>query len=134
VDQKTPIDAISTAVPAGTTRTPLPANRIPGYTAPPIETATPAEIDALVSAEVARSAKSVTPKTYVGIDGKPHQIQYNGAGQSATEELRREDRRKVLMDELKANPAAFARSHDLSMKEVGWILDGSSDFPERLLD
>lgn len=122
--------------PGGATTGPLtrPAGQIPGYSAPPIETATPAEVAALLQAEVERSARSEPPKTFVGIDGKPKTFQYNKTQESAAREEARDIRRKLLMQQLSADPQRFARDNQLTLKEVQWIVDGTSDFPDRLLD
>ena len=38
------------------------------------------------------------------------------------------------MRELEADPARFAREHRLSLKQVQWIADGETDFPDELLE
>ena len=39
-----------------------------------------------------------------------------------------------LARELEADPARFARDHHLSLKQVQWIVDGETDFPDSLLE
>lgn len=111
-----------------------PTAQVPGYSAPPIESMTPSEVAALRAAEVERSAKSQPPKTFVGIDGKQHVLQYNQTAQSRAIEESREVRRALLMKQMMADPQRFARDNRLSLKEVQWILDGDSDFPDRMLE
>lgn len=106
-----------------------------GFVAPRLEDVTPLEVEQLRDAEVTRSAQSPEPpKTFVGADGKRQPFLYNGSSQSSAVEDGREDRRKLLMQQLRADPVGFARTHELAEKEVRWILDGTEDFPERLLD
>lgn len=106
-----------------------------GYVAPKLEDATPLEVEQLREAEVTRSAQSPEPpKSFVGADGKRHPFQYNGSAQSSAIEDARDARRKLLMQQLRADPVGFARTNKLAKKEVQWILDGTEDFPERLLD
>ena len=106
-----------------------------GHVAPKLDDATPLEIEQLREAEVARSAKSPEPpKSYLGADGNRHAFQYNGSAQSSAVEDARDVGRKLLMQQLRADPVGFARTHKLAAKEVQWILDGAEDFPERLLD
>lgn len=111
-----------------------PAGQIPGYSAPPIQTATPAEVAALVQAEIDRSARSEPPKTFIGIDGKPKTFQYNTTPEQAAREDARDARRRLLMQQLKADPQRFAHDNQLTLKEVQWIVDGTGDFPDRMLD
>ena len=106
-----------------------------GFVAPMLEDATPLELEQMREAEVARSAQSAEPpKSFVGADGRQHPFQYNGSAQSGATEQAREVRRKLLMQQLRADPVGFAKANSLVAKEVQWILDGSEDFPERLLD
>lgn len=106
-----------------------------GYVAPKLEDATPSEIEQLREAEVTRSAESPEPpKSFVGADGNRHPFQYNGSAPSSAVEAARDVGRKLLMQQLRADPVGFALTHKLAAKEVQWILDGSEDFPERLLD
>ena len=107
--------------------------QVPGYSPPPIESASPAEIVALKQAEADHSAAAVAPATYVGIDGKRHAMQYNSPDAGA-EQAAREERRQLLMAQLMADPQKFAKAHGLALKEVGWILDGKTDFPDRLFE
>jgi hypothetical protein len=102
------------------------------YLPPDIATATPAEVQAMRDAEVERSAASVPKATYKGIDGKTHSFHYDAA-QDRIAAARQQERREMLMRELQADPARFAREHQLSLKEVQWIVDGDADFPDRLL-
>jgi hypothetical protein len=111
-----------------------PVGQVPGYSAPPIESFTAAEVAELHRAEVERSAKSDPPKTFVGIDGKTHAFEYNTSAQSSAKEDARAVRRALLMRQLMADPQRFARENKLTLKEVQWIVDGDSDFPDRLLD
>ena len=103
-----------------------------GYVPPDLATATPAEIQAIHDAEVRNSAAAEAPKTYKGIDGKPKAFSYNDARAEA-EEVVRDARRQQLMQELKRDPSAFARKYGMASKEAQWILDGTTDFPDRLL-
>lgn len=137
----TPLPAVRQDVPAGVGQGPSnvslvthPVGQVPGYTAPPIESMTPGEVAALREAEVERSAKSEPPRTFVGIDGKQHVLQYNGSAKSRAIDDAREVRRTLLMKQLMADPQRFARDNRLTLKEVQWILDGDSDFPDRMLD
>ncbi|OGT59133.1 MAG: hypothetical protein A3E01_20065 [Gammaproteobacteria bacterium RIFCSPHIGHO2_12_FULL_63_22] len=129
-DASVPV-ATPTVAPAPVAR---PVGQVPGYTAPPIESLTPAEVAQLHRAEVERSAKSEPPKTFVGIDGKTHAFEYNSSAKSSAKEEAREVRRALLMRQLMADPQRFARENKLTLKEVQWIVDGDSDFPDRLLD
>lgn len=105
-----------------------------GFDLPPADSATPAEIESLREAEVERSAASpLPPRSFTGPDGKPREFAYGGAEERAREQAQA-DRRSLLMARLRADPRAFGREHRLSAKEVQWILDGSTDFPDRLLD
>lgn len=123
-------------VPSPVSQAPVarPAGQVPGYTAPPIESFTAAEVAELHRAEVERSAKSEPPKTFVGIDGKTHALEYNSSAKSDARQEARDIRRALLMRQLMADPQRFARDNQLSLKEVQWIVDGTSDFPDRLLD
>ena len=109
-----------------------------GYVAPRLEDATPLEIEAMRSAEVERSAGSPEPPaSFFGADGKRHPFQYNQSSKlskTTAEEEDREVRRKLLMQQLRADPQKFARDNNLATKEAQWILDGTEDFPDRLLD
>ena len=111
-----------------------PVGQVPGYSAPPIESFTPAEVAELHRAEVERSATSEPPKTFVGIDGQTHAFEYNASAKSSAKEDAREVRRALLIRQLMADPQRFARENKLTLKEVQWIVDGDSDFPDRLLD
>lgn len=129
----------STALPVAASPIPhapvaRPVGQVPGYTAPPLESLTPAQVAELRRAEVERSAKSEPPKTFVGIDGKTHALEYNGSAKFDARQEARETRRALLMRQLMADPQRFARDNQLSLKEVQWIVDGTSDFPDRLLD
>ena len=91
-----------------------PAATLPGYSAPPIESFTPAEVAELHRVEIERSAKSEPPKTFVGIDGKTHAFEYNSSTKSAGKQQAREDRRSLLMRQLMADPQRFARDNQLT--------------------
>lgn len=86
----------------------------------------------LIEKEIANSAAAEPPKTYLGPDGRPHAFDYSKPGQDLVEQAR-QMRRRQLMAELMANPAAFAAAHNLDQKQVRWIADGESDFSEDLL-
>jgi hypothetical protein len=105
-----------------------------GYVGPDPASLTPAEREALVVAEVAASATAAAPARYTGIDGKPKAFAYPDDASAASAESARADRRASLRRELAADPAAFARRHQLTAKEVQWIVDGETDFPDRLLE
>lgn len=103
-----------------------------GYRPPDLSTATPAEMQAIHDAEARNSAAAQPPRTYKGMDGKPKAFDYND-DKAAAEEALREVRRGQLMQELSRDPKAFAIKYKLSLKEVQWIVDGDTDFPDRLL-
>lgn len=103
------------------------------YVPPDIANATPAEVQAMRQAEVERSAASAPVASFRGIDGKTHSFRYDAA-QDRIAAARQQERRELLMRELQADPARFARDHQLSLKEVQWIVDGDADFPDRLLE
>jgi hypothetical protein len=131
----------STSTPASASRTaraPTPGSgdvELPGgYVGPDPASLTPAEREALVAAEVAVSAAAEPPARYIGIDGKPKAFSYADDAAAARTEAARADRRASLRRELDADPAAFARRHQLSAKEVQWIVDGETDFPDRLIE
>jgi hypothetical protein len=106
-----------------------------GFGAPSLETATPVEVESMRRAEAARSvAAPAPPRSYIGADGKKHAFAYEQSAQDNARELALADRRALLMAQLRADPGGFARKHGLSAKEAKWILDGETDFPERLLD
>lgn len=91
------------------------------------------EPEELVAAEVASSAAAPPPETYVGPDGRRQKFEYSKPGLDARQ-LDREARKKLLMAELTADPAAFAAAYGLNPKQVRWIADGEAEFPEELLD
>jgi hypothetical protein len=105
-----------------------------GYVGPDPASLMPTERQALVAAEVAASAAAEAPAQYTGIDGKPRAFAYPDDASAARAEAARADRRASLRRELAADPAAFARRHRLTAKEVQWIVDGETDFPDRLLE
>lgn len=106
-----------------------------GFNLPALESATPSEVRSLRQAEAARSAAALAPpRSYTGVDGKQHALDYERSGEVRNHELALAARRDLLMTQLKADPQGFARTHGLSAKEVQWILEGETDFPERLLD
>ena len=95
---------------------------------------TPAERQALQAQEVERSSAAEPPRTYKGIDGKPRAFRYPDPVAAESAERTRQARREQLMRQLEADPARFAREHNLSLKQVQWIVDGESDFPDELLE
>lgn len=112
-----------------------PAPILPGgYVGPDPASLTPAEREAFHDAEVERSAAAPAPKTYKDIDGKQRAFRYPDAAAAESAERMRQARREQLMRELEADPQRFARTHGLSLKQVQWIVDGETDFPDRLLD
>ena len=94
----------------------------------------PADREALLAREARASAAAQPPRTYRGIDGKPRAFAYKDPVAAASEEGMRQARREALMRELAADPAAFARKYRLSLKQVQWIVDGETDFPDELLE
>ena len=102
--------------------------------APPIETATPAEVAAIQQAEVAHSQARPPVATYKGADGKQHAFRYEQTPAEEARDRAREDRQAALMRELEADPAAFAKKYGLRAREIELILDGSMPFPQALLD
>jgi hypothetical protein len=92
---------------------------------------TPAQLSAREQANKATAPPP--PITYVGPDGKKHAFQYRKPSLDPRER-NRDIRRKLLMEELTANPDAFARNYGLNTKEVRWIAEGSAEFPESLLE
>lgn len=103
------------------------------YVPPDIASATPAEVQAMRNAEVERSAASAPVASFKDIDGKTRRFNY-ASDQERIAAARQQERRELLMRELQADPAGFAREHQLSLKEVQWIVDGDADFPDRLLE
>lgn len=128
--------AAAVAPRATPSRPPAPADvTLPGgYVGPDPASLTPAERQALVAAEVAASAAAPPPAQYTGMNGKPKAFAYPDDASAARAEAARGERRASLRRELTADPAAFAHRHQLSAKEVQWILDGETDFPDRLLE
>lgn len=122
-----------TAGGAEKTRAPTPV--LPGaYVGPDPGSLTPAERDALGDAEVERSAAAPPPATFKDIDGRQRAFRRPDPVAADSAERTRQARRDQLMLELEADPARFARTHGLSLKQVQWIVDGETDFPDRLLD
>jgi hypothetical protein len=105
-----------------------------GYVGPDLASLSPAERAALRDAEVERSAAAPPPRTFKDIDGRQRAFRYPDPVAAESAERRRQSRREQLMLELEADPARFARTHRLSLKQVQWIVDGETDFPDRLLD
>jgi hypothetical protein len=95
---------------------------------------TPQERQAYEAQEVERSAAAEPPRAYRGIDGKPRAFRYPDPVSAESAERTRQARREQLMRELEADPARFARDHKLSLKQVQWIADGETDFPDELLE
>jgi hypothetical protein len=95
---------------------------------------TPQEREAFQAQEVERSAAAEAPRAYRGIDGKPKAFKYPDPVAAESAERTRQARREQLMRELEADPARFAREHRLSLKQVQWIADGETDFPDELLE
>lgn len=115
--------------------TATPARVLPGgYVAPNLASLSPAEREALRDAEVERSAAAAPPRTFKDIDGRQRPFRYPDPVAAESAERLRQARRDQLMLELEADPARFARNHRLSLKQVQWIVDGETDFPDRLLD
>jgi hypothetical protein len=102
--------------------------------APPAVVLSPAEREALLAAEAERSVKAAPPATYKGIDGRQHAFRYPDPVAAESAERTRQARREQLLRELEADPAGFARAHGLSLKQVQWIVDGETDFPDALLE
>lgn len=114
---------------------PAPTPALPGgYVGPDPSSLSPAERDALRNAEVERSAAAAAPATYKDIDGRRKAFRYPEPVVAESAERTRQARREQLMRELEADPARFARTHGLSLKQVQWIVDGETDFPDRLLE
>ena len=107
---------------------------LPGQPLPTIADATPAEIAALRQAEASHSQSHPPVATYRGPDGRQHAFKYEASPVEALQERSREAREKQLMEELEADPAAFARRYNLRAREVERILDGSLPMPPELLD
>ena len=105
-----------------------------GYVGPDPSSLSPAERDALRDAEVERSAAAPPPATFKDIDGRRKAFRYPDPVAAESAERTRQARREQLMRELEADPARFARTHGLSLKQVQWIVDGETDFPDRLLE
>jgi hypothetical protein len=103
---------------------------------PPVDVAslTPGERKALADREARISAAAAPVAVGKGIDGKPRAFQYPGTQQAVVAERNRQARRERLMVELEADPAHFARAHQLSLDDVRWIVEGETDFPDRLLE
>ena len=102
--------------------------------APPVETATPAEVAALRQAEAAHSQARPPVATYKGADGRQHAFRYQQSPAEEAAQRGREEREAALMRELHADPAAFAKKYGLRAREIERILDGTMPFPPALLD
>lgn len=105
-----------------------------GFVAHEAASLTPVERQALRQHEAAASAAAPAVAGFTGIDGKPRAFRYPDAHEAEAAERARQARRDQLMVELGADPAAFARNHRLSLDEVRAIVDGDTDFPDRLLE
>lgn len=104
------------------------------HTVPPIESATPAEIAALRQAEVVNSQARPAVATYKGSDGRQHAFRYEPTPAEAAAQRAREERERELMQELQADPAAFAKKYGLRAREIERILDGTMPFPPAMLE
>lgn len=113
---------------------PEPVTRTFPNMAPPIETATPAEVAALRQAEAAHSQASPPVATYKGPDGRQHAFHYQQTPAEEAVQRAREDREAALMRELQADPGAFAKKYGLRAREIERILDGTMPFPPALLE
>ena len=113
---------------------PQPVARTFPNMAPPIESATPAEIAALRQAELVNSRASKPVASYTGVDGRQHAFRYEQTPAEEAAQRAREDREAALMRELQADPAAFARKYNLRAREIERILDGTMPFPPALLE
>ncbi|MBW8811655.1 MAG: hypothetical protein JF591_23155, partial [Lysobacter sp.] len=72
------------------------------------------------------------PRTYVGPDGKPHEIVYNqglNLSPGAREQLKRE-----LLAQMRKHPESVSRIYQISPADIAAVLAGTKAFPEKLLD
>lgn len=77
------------------------------------------------------AAQAEAPQTYIGPDGKEHQIVYN-QGLNLDEDEVRQLRAEVLKD-MRVHPDAFVRLYGLELEDVQAIASGKREFPEELL-
>lgn len=90
--------------------------------------------DQVVAAEKTRSAlpQAQPPSTYLGPDGKQHEIAYNqglSLSPGAREQLKRE-----LLAQMKQHPEAVSRIYRISLDDITAVVAGTKPFPEKLLD
>jgi hypothetical protein len=128
------VSSVASPPAPGSDALPKPMARSFPNMAPPIETATPAEVAALRQAEVVHSQASPPVATYTGPDGRQHAFRYQQTPAEEAAQRARADRQAALMSELQADPAAFAKKYGLRAREIERILDGSLPFPPELLD
>lgn len=77
------------------------------------------------------ATQAEAPQTYIGPDGKEHQIVYN-QGLNLDKDEVRQLRAEVLKD-MRAHPDAFVRLYGLELEDVQAIASGKREFPEELL-
>lgn len=87
-----------------------------------------------VVAEKVRSAapQAQPPQTYIGPDGKPHEIVYNqglSLSPGAREELKRQ-----RLQQMRQQPEAISKMYGIGMDEIAAIVAGKRPFPDRLID
>lgn len=73
------------------------------------------------------------PKTYIGPDGKPHEIVYNKSWILSLTPVEKEQYQAELMDQLKQNPQAFAKLYNLDPKFVEEVAAGRKPFPSAVM-
>lgn len=79
--------------------------------------------------EVSARAEAQPPKTFIGPDGKPHEIVYNQSWILSLTPTEREQYQAELMDQLKKDPEGFARLYNLNPKFVEEVAAGRKPFP-----
>ncbi|MGH8081527.1 MAG: hypothetical protein ACREP7_13215 [Lysobacter sp.] len=72
------------------------------------------------------------PNTYIGPDGKPHEIVYNqglNLSPGTREQLKRE-----LLAQMQQHPDAVSRIYAISKGDIAAVVAGTKPFPEELLN
>lgn len=77
------------------------------------------------------TAQAEAPQTYIGPDGKEHQIVYNQGMNLDKQEV--QQLKAEIIKDMRLHPEAFARLYGMELDEVQAIASGKREFPKELL-
>jgi hypothetical protein len=71
------------------------------------------------------------PQTYIGPDGKEHPIVYNKSLRLTDQQ--QAETKKIIMDDMKRHPEAFAQIYGMELEEIQLIVQGKREFPHEIM-